>query len=189
MKKILALLVALTIFPAQAQQTTGQLTQSIQSILAANNANAINALALQTVLLDMNFSYCNVYLCQLQGPLQLYPSSAAAASVNMGAGVSPTLPNPGDVWMTSLGLNYKIGSTVALIPILATGTCTMSAGTCSAQPFAPVSYSTQPACVCSWTGVGVLNGNVKCVRTQTTVTPASTNAGDSAIIGWACFGN
>ena len=47
--------------------------------------------------------------------LQVNPSTAAAASLNVpcAAGAAPTSPHDGDVWCTSAGLFVRVGSTTA----------------------------------------------------------------------------
>jgi len=110
--KLLGIILALFIAPAAAQQTPGQLVQTIASGLPANNANAINALALQNVLQTMNLSYCNVLFCQFSGPLKTYPSTAAHSGVNIGIGVAPTSSVPGDFWETTSGLYANVNGTV-----------------------------------------------------------------------------
>jgi len=191
MKRLVLLLAALCAVPAVAQQTTGQLVQTIQSDLAANNANEINALALQNVLQIMNLSYCNVYLCQLQGQLQTFPSSGMSAGLNIPVGVAPAAPNSGDVWMAANGLTYKFGSEQQIVPVAAKGSCTMTSGACAAQSFSTqgITYALAPTCTCSWSGTGTLAGALKCPNTQTTITPASSNSGDTAAISWICVGN
>jgi len=68
------------------------------------------------------------------------------------------------------------------------GTCVMAAGTCSAQTLAST-YTSAPTCVLTWTGTGTLAGVLKVASSTTTVTPSSSNAGDTAQVNWACFGN
>jgi hypothetical protein len=68
------------------------------------------------------------------------------------------------------------------------GTCTMSAGTCTAQGFAST-YSVAPQCFATWTGTGTLTGQIKVPTTTSTVTPSSSTSTDTAQVNWACFGN
>lgn len=68
------------------------------------------------------------------------------------------------------------------------GSCTMAAGTCSAQTLAQT-YSAAPACFANWTGAGTLTGLLKVPSTTTTVTPASSVGTDTAVVNWGCFGN
>jgi hypothetical protein len=68
------------------------------------------------------------------------------------------------------------------------GTCTMSSGTCGAINLASA-YTNAPVCFISWTGSGTLTGKLEISATTTQVTPASSVSGDSAQVGWACFGD
>jgi hypothetical protein len=69
------------------------------------------------------------------------------------------------------------------------GTCTMAAGTCSAQTLSHT-YSAAPVCTGNWNGSGgALTGFLKFPSTTTTVTPASTVGTDTPQINWICFGN
>jgi hypothetical protein len=68
-----------------------------------------------------------------------------------------------------------------------TGTCTMAAGTCAAQTLSHT-YQTAPFCFATWTGGGALAGQVKVPSTTTTVTPASSNGADTAVVNWSCQG-
>jgi hypothetical protein len=68
------------------------------------------------------------------------------------------------------------------------GSCTMSAGACSAQTLGST-YSAAPVCLLTWTGTGTLAGVLKVAATTTTVTPSSSNSSDTAQVNWACFGN
>lgn len=47
----------------------------------------------------------------LTGKLTFFPSSAAAASVNLSDGVAPTTPTNGDIWASSGIVNYRVGGT------------------------------------------------------------------------------
>ncbi len=68
------------------------------------------------------------------------------------------------------------------------GSCTMTAGACAAQTLGST-YTTAPTCIGTWTGTGALAGTIKMPSTTTTVTPASSNGADTAVVNWACFGN
>jgi hypothetical protein len=65
------------------------------------------------------------------------------------------------------------------------GSCTMASGTCSAQSLAHT-YGSAPVCIVTWTGSGTLAGMLKVASTATTVTPASSNSGDTAVVNWYC---
>jgi hypothetical protein len=67
------------------------------------------------------------------------------------------------------------------------GTCTMAAGTCTAQALGST-YASAPLCFLTWTGSGTLTGILKCATTTTTVTPSSTVGTDTAVMNWFVFG-
>jgi hypothetical protein len=69
------------------------------------------------------------------------------------------------------------------------GTCTMAAGTCTAQTLTSHTYGTAPACTLTWTGGGALAGILRVASTTTTVTPSSTNGADTAVVNYYCSGN
>lgn len=67
------------------------------------------------------------------------------------------------------------------------GQCTMTAGTCAAQPLAQT-YLGAPVCEVTWTGSGALAGSIKVSSSTTTVTPSSSNGADTAVVNFVCFG-
>ena len=68
------------------------------------------------------------------------------------------------------------------------GTCTMSAGTCSAIVFA-TAYKTTPTCTVTWTGTGTLTGLLSSQRSASGLTPKSSVNSDTAVVDWKCQGN
>jgi hypothetical protein len=81
-----------------------------------------------------------------------------------------------------LGLRFEKGSLMR--PTLS-GSCTMSAGTCTAQSFG-ITLDTAPVCTVTWKGAGTLSGNLKVTSTTTSVTPSSSGASDTAQVNWSC---
>lgn len=68
------------------------------------------------------------------------------------------------------------------------GSCTMSAGTCSAITFA-TAYKTTPTCTVTWTGTGTLTGLLSSQRTSSGLQPKSSVNTDSAVVDWKCQGS
>jgi hypothetical protein len=48
----------------------------------------------------------------LTGPLYILPSSASSAGINLGVGLAPASPRPGDLWVTSTGIFAYINGQV-----------------------------------------------------------------------------
>jgi hypothetical protein len=65
------------------------------------------------------------------------------------------------------------------------GSCTMSAGTCTAQSFG-VKFEDPPVCTVTWRGAGAFGGKLKVISTTTSVTPSTTSASDTAQVNWSC---
>jgi hypothetical protein len=88
--------------------------------------------------------------------------------------------------------NYKISADYgfafeksSLMRPALSGSCTMSAGTCTAQSFG-ITFDTAPVCTVTWKGAGTLSGNLKVTSTTTSVTPSSSGASDTAQVNWSC---
>lgn len=94
----------------------------------------------------------------------------------------------GALRLTDNGSGAFAFQTGARVQLADQGSCTMTAGVCSAQALGST-YSSAPNCYGSWTGTGALAGALKMPSTTTTVTPTSSNAADTAQIKWVCFGN
>jgi hypothetical protein len=67
------------------------------------------------------------------------------------------------------------------------GSCTMTAGACSAQALGST-YSAAPVCFANVTTVGGTQGFIRAPSTTTTVTPTSSSATETSTVNWACFG-
>jgi hypothetical protein len=68
------------------------------------------------------------------------------------------------------------------------GSCTMAAGTCTAQSFV-ATYTVAPKCFVTVAIAAGTQGFYAALSTTTTVTPASSNAADTSTVNWICFGN
>lgn len=68
------------------------------------------------------------------------------------------------------------------------GQCTMRYGACPAQSLGHT-YAAAPQCFWSWTGRGILTGQVKMLTSLSAVTPTSTVNRDTAEVNWICYGN
>jgi hypothetical protein len=96
-------------------------------------------------------------------------------------------PGAGPVQVSASGISAPVGTFYNSLKIGDQGSCTMKAGTCSAQRLSRT-YTAAPNCVATWNGTGVLTGLLKVSATTTTVTPASSMATDTAVVNWVCFG-
>lgn len=68
------------------------------------------------------------------------------------------------------------------------GSCTMTAGACSAQSLGST-YAAAPVCFANVTTVGGTQGFIRAPSTTTTVTPTSSSAAETSTVNWACLGN
>jgi hypothetical protein len=68
------------------------------------------------------------------------------------------------------------------------GTCTMAAGTCSAQALGST-YTGTPLGFVTWAGGGTCTGILKAASTTTTVTPSSSVGTDTCVVNWIALGN
>jgi hypothetical protein len=108
-----------------------------------------------------------------------------------GVGVNdsaPSSPAAGPTQMSASGISALTGIFYNSLKIGDQGSCTMTAGKCSAQTLSRT-YNVAPNCIVTWTGSGTLTGQVKVPSTTTTVTPASSVSTDTAVVNWVCFGN
>jgi hypothetical protein len=139
-----------------------------------------------------------------------HPSSTGSLTVSRnslninGQASNLTVPVTGGATIYTDGLNYYTSSTLAGIlngltalsanlitgrtKISDQGSCTMAAGTCTAQSLAST-YAAAPVCAATWTGTGTLTGILKVASTTTTITPSSSVGTDTAQVSWICFGN
>jgi hypothetical protein len=136
----------------------------------------------------------NVYYNKGLGLGRLNRSVIPAATLTTtfnGVGVNdspPSSPAAGPTQMSASGISAPTGIFYESLKIGDQGSCTMTAGTCSAQSLSRT-YTVAPNCIATWTGSGTLTGLVKVSSTTTTVTPASTVSTDTAVVNWVCFGN
>jgi hypothetical protein len=114
--------------------------------------------------------------------------AAIDANGNLEYTASPILPNATSFLnLTGSGNGSHIQTHAATKDI--SGTCTMTAGACSAITFS-TSYTAEPACVGSWDGqTGTLSGILKMMTTTSGITPTSTVGTDTAKIFYVCLGN
>lgn len=108
-------------------------------------------------------------------PIQLNPLGGNVG-INNGTAIPGTaLDVVGTVRATSLTITDE-------------GSCTMTAGTCSAQALSHT-YTGAAKCFVSWNGGGTLTGILKIPATSTNTTPASSINTDTAVVNWFCTGN
>jgi hypothetical protein len=97
-----------------------------------------------------------------------------------------TIPGGGPVQFGGQNLSAAIAQTGSL-QVRDSGTCTMTAGTCAAQPLART-YTNAPLCFVQYVS-GTLAGIAKCSTSTTTATPNSTVNTDTAVLNWVVLGN
>lgn len=125
----------------------------------------------------------STYLCAVRpvGPLVGAPQTETIQECSVLNSVAPTYKRASSgtgTWST-----WQLENTY-------TGTCTMTAGACSAQNL-PVLFISAPACWGSFTGTGTLTGILKfpsSAGSPGTVTPTSTVNTDTAQVRYFCTG-